>query len=305
MSSPDPPTKKLQVSREGQSALRAMSISHRRVRLLFGARLLISAGIAVTGAVLTIRSVPATWVTLAGAAWAAINSVGLTWWADAELQRAAKLQEKFEVEAFRLPWNHVAAGPEVRSADRSALSRKFKKGRIDSDWDDVPAFDPPFDVLARQLTNLVWGARVRRRYANVVAVVIGAWTLAGAVVGVAGGFTVAQIFVGWYVPSLGGLLFGLESIRQQLAVAKERERVADYAEKQILEAARRPLDPALRASLVTLSRQLQDVLFRTRNRAPRVPKFPFYRLSYERDKLNCRECTRGVADALATLSPAP
>ncbi|MFF5076096.1 S-4TM family putative pore-forming effector [Actinoplanes sp. NPDC000266] len=300
MSSVAPPTKKISVSREGQTALRAMSISHRRVRMLAGARLLISAIIAVTGAVLTIRSMPAAWVALVGALWAAVNSIGLTWWADAELQRAAKLQEKFEVEVFGLPWNDVAAGPEVRSADRSALSEKFKNGRVDDDWDEMPDLLPPFDVLARQLENLGWGARVRRRYATFVAVIIAAWTVAGAVVGVAGGFTVAEIFTGWYVPSLGGLLFGIESIRQQLAVAKERERVGDYAEKRILEAARQRTDPSFTASLPTLSRQLQDVLFRTRSRAPRVPKFPFYKLTYKRDKLNCNECTRSVADALAT-----
>ncbi|MEH1031565.1 S-4TM family putative pore-forming effector [Micromonospora profundi] len=302
MPSVTPSTKKIRVSREGETALRAMSVSHRRVRILAGARLLVSAVIAVAGAVMTIRSLPATWITVVGALWAAVNSIGLTWWADAELLRAAKLQEKFEVEVFGLPWNDVAAGSEVRSADRSALSEKFKDGRIDNDWDEMPDFRRPFDVLARQLENLEWGARVRRRYANFIALVIATWTVAGAIVGVAGDFTVAEIVIGWYIPSLGGLLFGLESIRQQRSVAKERERVGDYAEKQILQAAQHA-DPALDASLLVLARQLQDILYRTRSKAPRVPKYPFYRLPYQRDRTNCNECTRKVADALATPPP--
>jgi uncharacterized membrane protein len=297
-----PPTKKISISREGETALRAMSVSHRRVRILAGVRLLISAAIAAAGAVMTLSSVSTTWVTFVGATWAGIYAIGLTWWADAELLRAAKLQEKFEVEAFGLPWNEVAAGAEVRSTDRSALSQKFGNRHVDSDWDEMPDFPRPFDVLARQLENLRWGSRVRRRYADFVAAVVGAWLIAGAVVGVVGDFTVAEIFTGWYIPSLGGLLFGLESIRQQRAVAKERERVGDYAEKKILEAAPHRDDPAVDASLVMLSRQLQDVLFRTRSRAPRVPVYPFYRLPYQRDKTNCNECTRNLADALAVTT---
>lgn len=300
----DPPKKKISVGNEAKTALRAMSVSHGRVRTLAGMRLLISAALAAAGAVTTLSSSSAKWVTIVGAIWAGVNAIALTRWAEAELLRAAKLQEEFEVEAFGLHWNFVAAGSKVRSVDRRSLSEMFR-GKIDEDWDDMPDLPAPFDVLARQLENLGWGARVRRRYANFVAVVVSAWTVAGVVVGVVGGFTVAQIVTGWYVPSLGGLLFGLESVRQQRAVANERERVEDYAEKQILEAARRRGDTALQASLPELARQLQDSLFRTRSKAPRVPEVPFYRLPYQSDKTNCIEPTRNVADALAAPAAPP
>lgn len=298
----DPPTKQVAVTREGESAVQAMSVSHRRVRILAGVRLLVSAIVAFVGAVVTLKSISTAWITIIGAIWACVNSVFLTLWAEAELLRAAKLQEQFELDMFKLSWNEVLAGSKVRSADRKALSDKFR-GSIDDDWNQMPAFPRPFDVLARQLENLAWGGRVHRRYAIFLAIVIASWGVAGVAVGGVEHFTVARIVTGWYIPALGALLFGLESARQQWAVAKERLRVGDFAEKGVLDAAGRLGEPTLNESLSTLSRQLQDVMFRTRSRAPRVPKI-FFRLRSKLDEKNCRESTRNLRDALA-VNPLP
>jgi hypothetical protein len=297
--------KKVQLSATEITALKAMSVSHQRVRVLSGVRLLISAVIAGAGAVVTLAAVPATWVTVVGALWAGVYSVGLASWADRELLRAVKLQEKFEVEFFALPWNETAAGAEVRGADASSLSKRFKDKKIAEDWAALADLPRPFDVLARQLQNLAWGSRIRRRYADVVGAAVIVWTVGGVAIGAIGGLTVSEVVVRWFVPSLGGLLLGIDTFRQQRAVAKERERVVDYGEKETLKAAGRIAEPTTAGELLVLSRQLQDVLFRTRCRAPRVPKKLFYLRYYSDDAADFCEPVHRLAKALAVSPSTP
>jgi hypothetical protein len=286
------------------TALQAMSVSHLRVRVLSGIRLTVSAVIAAAGAVVTLAELPATWVTIAGALWASAYSIGLASWVDGGLLRAAKLQEMFEVELFRLPWNTVVAGPQVRSEDASRLSTRFKSRRIADEWDEVPNLPRPFDVLARQIQNLGWRSRICRRYANVVLGIVVAWAIVGVVVGVVGGFTIGEIVLRWFIPSLGGLLLGIDTFRQQRSIAKERDRVCAFAEDETLKAARRVNEAATGDALLVLSRQVQDTLFSTRCRAPRAPSRLFYLQYYRSDEVDFRAPVQRLATALAAV-PTP
>ncbi|MBO4204887.1 S-4TM family putative pore-forming effector [Micromonospora echinofusca] len=304
MSQPAPLFVKAIITPSEVTALQAMSVSHQRVRILSGVRLTVSAIIAAAGAVVTLSALPATWVTVAGALWAGAYSIGLASWLDGELLRAAKLQEMFEVELFQLPWNTVIAGPQVRWEDASRLSKKFKSQRIADEWDKVPNLPRPFDVLARQIQNLGWRSRICRRYANVVLGIIVAWTVAGLAVGIIGGFTIGEIILRWFVPSLGGLLLGIDTFRQQRAIAKERDRVCTFAEDEALRAARRVKEAATEDALLALSRQVQDALFSTRSRAPRAPSRLFYVRYYRGDEVDFRAPVQRLATALAG-QPAP
>jgi hypothetical protein len=206
----------------------------------------------------------------------------------------------FEAELFRLPWNTALAGPQVRPEDASRLSKKFKGRRIADEWDDMPNLPRPFDVLARQIQNLGWGSRIRRRYANVVLTSVVVWTIAGAVVGASGGLTISEIVLRWFIPSLGGLLLGIDTFRQQRAVAKERDRVCAFAEDETLKAAHRSNEAATENALVVLSRQVQDTLFSTRCRAPRAPSRLFYLQYYRSDEVDFRAPVQRLATAFAT-----
>ncbi|MEU7839645.1 S-4TM family putative pore-forming effector [Micromonospora sp. NPDC049114] len=299
MPPPEPLFVKAQITPSALTTLKAMSVSHARVRVLASVRLALSAVIAVAGAVVTVTALPAAWITVLGAVWAGVYSIGLASWVEMELNRAAKLQEMFEAELFGLGWNTVLAGPVVRSEDVSRLSGKFARRKISDDWDHVPNLPRPFNVLARQIQNLGWGSRIRRRYANVIQGVLLVWTLAGAVVGFIGDFTVGEIVLRWYIPSLGGLLLGIDVVRQQRAIAKDRERACVFAEEEVLKAATKAAGALPDADLILLSRQVQDVLFRTRCQAPRAPSGIFYRAFYGNDEIDFRAPVQRLAMALA------
>ncbi|MEU8659920.1 S-4TM family putative pore-forming effector [Actinoplanes philippinensis] len=281
--------------------LRAMSVSHARVQRLAALRIGISVALAVTGLLAVLagslnataftRSLSIT-VTVAGALWALLYSLGLASWAHRELLRAALLQETFEVRLFHLGWNHVLAGDEVPAEDVHKLSSRFR-GSEDSLRVSyaMPSLPSPFDVLARQQQNLAWGGRVRRRYARAVLAGLLAWTAFGLLSALLRGSTMIDFLVQWCVPSLGLLMLGWDTFREQRGIYADRCRVARWSRARCLQAAGSSQDPATRQELWLMARQVQDQLFLTRRRAPRVPSW-FFRRYYLQDS---SDFTAGLA----------
>lgn len=267
--------------------IRAMTVSHARVRRLAALRIAISVTLAVVGLGTvfagSLNSTPFTrslsiTVTVAGALWALVYSMGLASWAHRELLRAALLQEAFEVRFFHLQWNHALAGDEVPAEDVHKLSSRFR-GSEDSLHVsyEMPNLPAPFDVLARQQQNLAWGGRVRHRYARAVLAGILAWAAVGLFAAMMRGSTITDFVIQWCVPSLGMLMLGWDTFREQRGIFAERRRVARWSRARCLQSAALGQDPVVRQGLWLMARQVQDQLFLTRRRAPRVPSWFFHR----------------------------
>ncbi|NGM16126.1 S-4TM family putative pore-forming effector [Verrucosispora sioxanthis] len=266
-----------QTEPEMMALLRAMSVCHARAQRLDNLRMILSILLGVTGAVVALTGVSSTLVTAVGALWALANAVGLGVWSRGQLGRAAVLQEMFDVRLFGLTWNAVAAGGEVSAAEVSRLHRAYRGDETYlRDYYEVPPLPNPYDVLACQQQNLGWGARVRRRYAHTVLGGTAVWGLLGVVFGVTAELTVSQLLLQWFVPSLGALLLGLEIYRSQRDVVAERERALAVMQEQIAATVGRGAD-ASSAELLTLARQVQDLIFRSRQRQARVPDWFFRR----------------------------
>ncbi|MEV6690359.1 S-4TM family putative pore-forming effector [Micromonospora sp. NPDC051196] len=266
-----------QTEPEMMALLRAMSACHLRAQRLDNLRMIFSIVLGVAGAVVAITGVSSTAVTAVGALWALVNAVGLGTWSRGQLGRAAVLQEMFDTRLFALPWNVVAAGDEVSAAEISRLHRAYRGDeKYLRDYYEIPPLPAPYDVLACQQQNLGWGARVRRRYAHVVLGGTAVWTALGVVFGVTAGLTVSQLLLQWYVPSLGALLLGLEIYRSQRDVAAERERALGVMQSRIAGTLQRPGEDDS-TELLTLARQIQDLIFRSRQRQSRVPDWFFRR----------------------------
>ncbi|MDI6100928.1 S-4TM family putative pore-forming effector [Actinoplanes sp. NEAU-A12] len=287
--------------------IRAMTVSHTRVRRLAALRIGISITLAAIGLMTVfagsvnstpfIRSLSIT-VTVAGALWALIYSMGLASWAHRELLRAALLQETFEVRLFHLTWNHALAGDEVPTEDVHKLSGRFRGPedslRVSYEMPNLPA---PFDVLVRQQQNLAWGGRVRHRYARIVLSGILTWAAIGLLTAMVRGSTVTDFIVQWCVPSLGMLMLGWDTFREQRGIFTERRRVARWARARCLQSAALGQDPVIQQDLWLMARQVQDQLFLSRRRAPRVPTWFFHRY-YTQDS---SDFTAGLAEMRRSL----
>ncbi|HEY0935946.1 MAG TPA: S-4TM family putative pore-forming effector [Trebonia sp.] len=277
---PDPASRILR-DQNGPAAAavaRAVATSHKRAQRLAaagtaGSVLAAAAGLAgvfVTGA--------ATAITVAGAAWALLYAVGLTSWEGQERDRAARIQEMFDVDLFALDWNPLLVGDRVGPQEINRLGARYR-GQPDkvADYYEIPDLPYPFDVLACQQQNLGWGARVHRRYAYLVLACVCVWSGAGLLVGTLADLTVTEILLRWYIPSLGGIMLGLGIFRQQHGVTKERHRVLQLVNARIDALAGAAGGPRPATELLPLARQVQDVVFLTRQRATRVPDWLYRR----------------------------
>ncbi|MCP2323032.1 hypothetical protein HDA40_001539 [Hamadaea flava] len=282
---------------EIHALLRAMSVSHKRAQRLDLAQTVLSLGIAASSLAATFVDV-ATALTIIGALWAVIYSVGLVSWADNELRRAAVLQEMLDVRLFRLPWNPVIAGDQVGHEEINRLSTRYR-GRQDmiEHYYEVPDLPAPYDVVACQQQNLGWGIRVRRRYAYVVLSGVVAWSVLGVVIGAWTGLTVGDVVLRWYVPSLGAILLGLDIFRSQRDVAEERGRALRIMRDRVRESIRTP-----GVDLAGFARQVQDVIYLTRQRTPRVPDWFFLRYRAG-DRADFKAMMDELAGTLATRVP--
>ncbi|MGI5164283.1 S-4TM family putative pore-forming effector [Spirillospora sp. CA-253888] len=271
--------------------LRAMAVSHARVQLLENLRMLVSVLVATAGLVATFVSSIAPTVTVIGVLWALAYTAGLAGWAGRELKRAALLQEGFDVRLFELPWNSTLAGEQVNPQEVSRLAARYQGGDGPiRDYYEIPHLPSPYDVLACQLQNLGWGARVRRRYADVLVGALVCWVVAGVVTGALTQVTLGQLLTRWYIPALGALLLGLEVARGQRTVAAERERVLTLVRSRIAQG-------GPDADLLVLARQVQDVLLLTRYRVPRVPDWFFAQFK----SADRRDFQAAMDDLVATL----
>ncbi|MFG1673072.1 S-4TM family putative pore-forming effector [Micromonospora sp. NPDC049282] len=280
--------------------LRAMSVCHSRAQRLDALRTSVSVAVAGAGATVAFTGVSATAVTALGALWAVVNALGLATWSRGQLRRAATIQEMFDVDLFGLPWNEVAAGERVTAPDISRLDRAFRgTERYLRDYYEIPELPAPYDVLACQQQSLGWGARLRRRYAYTVLAAVAAWAAVGVVHGVLAGLTVAHLLLAWFVPSLGALLLGVEIYRGQRDVAVERDRAAAVVHDRVTSAVR---DPSAAADLLTVARQVQDLLYRTRCTQPRVPNW-FFRRFHAADRIDFQVTMTGLDHLLNPVSP--
>ena len=256
--------------------LRAGESAHARARQLSSAHISLSLLLAA-GAVLGVfvSSVQVT-LTVAGALWALVYAVGAGAWAESEFRKAALLQEAFDTRLFDIPWNEVLAGDMPSADEVNRLARRYRgsEERL-RDYYEIRDLPRPFDVLSCILQNLAWGARVRRRFAAVVQGGVVAWMLTGVVAGVVTQSTVSDVLLGWFVPSLGLLLLGVDTYRSQRSTAAVREHTRQVILPRMRSHAEAGMPPDQVQSLLMLARQAQDVLLRTRLDQARVPNWFF------------------------------
>ncbi|GAA2188709.1 S-4TM family putative pore-forming effector [Micromonospora lupini] len=146
------------------------------------------------------------------------------------------------------------------------------------------------------------GARVRWRYAYTVLAGVALWTAVGIVFAVTADLTVADLLTQWFVPSLGALLLGVEIYRGQRDVAAERDRALAILQRRIAAAVRGDA-PATDPTLLTLARQIQDLIFHSRRGQARVPDW-FFRRFHAADRVDFQAAMANLADLLRTHPPA-
>jgi SMODS-associating 4TM effector domain len=262
--------------------LKAVAVAHTYNQRAQATSLGLSIAFAVAGLLVGPGASFGAAVALGGTLWAAVYKAAMAPWAERYLGTAATLQEMFDADLLALPWNRVAVGDRIGEEEVSRLSRRFRGGeeRLRSYYLVANAAEP-YDVLFCLEQNLVWGSRIRLRFAQTVLGVLVLWSAVGVLITLATGATVSRLIAGWFVPSLGLLLLCLDMYRTQMASTRERLRVLKLVRAVIDE----PGSPVIATpgALTLFARQVQDTLYHMRRLQPRLPNW-YFQHYHDQDK---------------------
>lgn len=209
-------------------------------------------------------------VELAGAVATVISALILSGVETAGIQQAATVQEEFDTNLFRLPWNRTLVGSKVAPELIDTADRRFRRNRDKlRDWYADPGKTAyPRDVLLCQRANLAWGARLQRSYAQAFNTFTIGYVIFGLGIGIITQQSLLAYVVAIVVPALPALLEGIDTYRRhnESAESKERlqEHVTDLLEKR---------DSMPPADLVGECRRIQDSIFVLRSTRPLVPNW--------------------------------
>lgn len=260
------------------AAQRRVYSSAKRMRI---AQLCVSYGLVAAGSLVATfvtffaqaRGAGPTWIVGACGIAAMLGGLALRCAATNRINTAATIQEMFDCDVLKLPWNRHLAGEQV---DAEVIARKaadFRRRGGDvaalQDWysgrfDDVPL---PIARVICQRQNITWDRRLRQAYIAIV-------TWGGVIVlsllvvlGLVRGITLSSFLVGMLLPAAPVLMFMLQEIvenRQQIK-AQERERgLIGEAWSQVIR-----WDPA-HGCLEDDARRIQDCILLRRKSAPLI-----------------------------------
>jgi hypothetical protein len=293
---------------------RAAAVVHRRVQKLEALRYYISIGFAGLGLLATLSSRGTALLALGGLAWSLVSFALLLPTTQTLHRLAVTIQEMFDTELFRLPWNRGLAGARVAEVDIRRLERRLPvdgrtDGLIRAGWYvDTSGIPCPYDVLICQLENLGWDTRLRRWYGRLLRWSVGIWLVAGVLIGLALHISVEQLLLLWFVPSIAIVALALELSHRQAVVAADKDRLLRLV-SQALEGRDNgnELKGMDSAEFRQFVRNVQDGIFLARLGGPRVPYLVYllFRVHDERDFADVAESYRARLRATAVTSKPP
>lgn len=135
---------------------------------------------------------------------------------------AASVQEQFDVTVFRMPWNEVLADRPTPTLIADA-ARRYDGPSTLSDWyPETQGVPRPLDVLICQRSNLGWGAALHRGWAARLMWAVLSVTGVAVVIGLVGGFSLADFLLVVLLPLLPLLREGYEGFRAHSDSAEEK-----------------------------------------------------------------------------------
>ncbi|HVZ16228.1 MAG TPA: S-4TM family putative pore-forming effector [Terriglobales bacterium] len=187
-------------------------------------------------------------------------------------ERAAKIQELFDCEVLKLPWNTIKVGsrpiPEEVHENAAKYFQRETSAPALKDWYPTKVGRLPLPVarIICQRTNCWWDARQRKRYAQCIAgvavVVVGGlfW------VAFAAGMTLPNLILKVIAPALPIIGLSVRQWKDQRSAVSRLEALHSHANSLWAQALQGVDDE----TLTHASRQLQDEIFSSRKFNPPV-----------------------------------
>lgn len=284
---------------------RAAAVSHRRGQIVEAVRVDAAVLLAIAGIAVTLVGQGRSAMPIIGAGWFVLSTFLLKRQASAATRQSALLREMFDTTLFHIPWRATVAGDPVGQPDISRLARGLARGsatdrQITNGWyDSTAGVHHPYDILITQEQNLGWDARLRRRYVAFVLSAAVGWSVIGLVAGMLiGHATIADILLGFFVPSLAAYQIAVDIVAGQQRAVAERERLNRIVTEELRRARPGPVSDTEWRRVRGLARDVQDGILRTRMDANHLPEW-FYRRYQQHDERDFADTAQAHRHRLA------
>jgi hypothetical protein len=213
-----------------------------------------------------------------GAIWLVVDRLLLKRVEVQKVKQAAAIQEEFDTELFKLPWNRMLVGSKVTPELISLAVHRYKGSyeKLRNWYPDTGSVLYPLNVLICQRINLVWDWQLRRRYAIGVASLTVTYVLLLIAFAIATDRLVIDFLLGLLFPALSAVVEGIEVAGNHSRIANEKEETAT----EILALWEQGLKDHNNVSR-NKCRNIQDCIYQYRSDGPLVPDWWYNRL---RDK---------------------
>ncbi|MFO0807542.1 MAG: S-4TM family putative pore-forming effector [Gemmataceae bacterium] len=219
------------------------------------------------------------WAGLLGAVTLLVDAIFLEPALKRKKELGAKIQEVFDTQLFRLPWNtlKVGAKPDRETIGEHARTYRAKHPMATwlRDWypKEVGSLSLETARLVCQRSNLRWDSELRRWYAALLLILLVAMAIGGLIFGLAMRWDADRLVLGVVVPLLPAALSLWRLRTKHVEAAVESERCKQHVEQLWANALK---DDVSNKRLTEEARQLQDEVFDRRKGAPRIPGWVYW-----------------------------
>ncbi|WP_414517629.1 S-4TM family putative pore-forming effector [Nostoc sp. PCC 9305] len=219
-------------------------------------------------------------------------------------EKAAKIQQLFDCDILQLDWSKLNSGSRPEPETIIDSSAKYRHKYINysklENWYPINVSQLPI-YQARiicQRCNIWWDANLKRRYSNLVIVVLIAITIIVFLVGLIGGLTLEKFVLATLTPLVPTFVFGLRQYIDNNEAATRLDRLRENSESIWQQVVNGRIAPQ---ELETESYNLQNQIYDNRRLSPLIFDWIYYRLQ----RKNEEEMNRGAEALIQELRQSP
>ncbi|MBE8968952.1 hypothetical protein IQ277_22825 [Nostocales cyanobacterium LEGE 12452] len=219
-------------------------------------------------------------------------------------EKAAKIQQLFDCDILQLDWSKLNSGsrpePEIIIDSSAKYRHKYTNYSKLENWYPINVSQLPI-YQARiicQRCNIWWDANLKRRYSNLVIIVLIAITMIVFLVGLIGGLTLEKFVLATLTPLIPTFVLGLRQYIDNNEAATRLDRLRENSESIWQQVVNGRIAPQ---ELERESYNLQNKIYDNRRLSPLIFDWIYYRLQ----RKNEEEMNRGAEALIQELRQSP
>lgn len=290
---------------ENIGLLAAQRNVYSRAKNIIGLQMILSVPVALCAAIMTlVKPELKGYVALWGILVVVFDLFAFTPWVRKLRDNAARIQELFDSKVLGLDWNEISVGkkPEPEIIHEEAKKYGMEEGNIAglSNWypmvvDKVPEV---CGIIICQRANIWWDARMRRKYALSIRIILVFVALAAIGYGIHEKKDMLEFLAYIVAPLLSTYVFGYRQMTEHGDAADRLDKLREISEHIWSDAVAGKDAAALKLKC----RILQDQIFDHRKKNPPIFDFLFWLLRDGNEVLMNKGAEVLVSECLSTLS---